>query len=73
MDERDSAASETLARLGVDHLDAVGCKLADRRRDVGDLERDVVMPGPRLARKRPIGVSAPSGETSSTRPLPTCK
>src|SRR5207302_3480283 len=30
------------------------------------------MPGPRLARKRPTGVSSPSGASSSTRPSPTC-
>lgn len=56
-------ASETFARLGVDHLDAVGCKLADRRRDIGDLERDVVHARAALGEETPDGrVGAKRGD-----------
>ena len=49
-----------------------GCELDKRRSDIRrPRTRRGASPGPRLARKRPTGVSSPVGETSSTRPAPT--
>ena len=76
MDERDSVAVEPRAGLRVDHVGASRGELADGYGDVGHLVGDVVHPRPRLARKRPTGVSSasardeldPPGPHAGTRP-----
>ena len=71
MDEGDLRAAYTRARLLVDQPHACCPQRVQRAGDVVDAVGHWCSPGPRLARKRPTGVSSPSGASSSTWLSPT--
>ena len=67
VDERHGAV-EPVARLLVDQLGPGGAQCGELRSMSSTSSATWCIPSPRLARKRPTGVSSPSGDSSSTRP-----
>ena len=70
VDKEDEVAAEPGSRLGVDHLRTLAASSSIAAATSATPMPTWCMPGPRLARKRPTCVSAPSGATNSIRPDP---